>query len=230
MKSRNWTCQGPPPWPITQSVTDLFFDSLFSLLSELSQWCLSFVHNILTNPEYLPILLPILLISDAFISLGIIRCVNFTDIDFTPYMQQVITYLEGERDYSKLKGDTGSLVYPAAHVYIHQALHAITDGGENILLAQLAGYGVYVMSLFVVFICYLQVEVSALDSEDVWKMLNNTRRLLTSTFFLLHQEGCMLYFFFGCSTIHMPPSFSLSPLASCSGANGRWALYSSHGR
>jgi hypothetical protein len=34
-----------------------------------------------------------------------------TEIDWQTYMQHVQSFLAGERDYSKLTGDTGPLVY-----------------------------------------------------------------------------------------------------------------------
>ncbi len=43
--------------------------------------------------------------------------------------------LQGERDYTKLKGDTGPLVYPAGFVYLYSWLRWITKGG-NVLRAQ----------------------------------------------------------------------------------------------
>ncbi|TPX72365.1 dolichyl-P-Man:Man5GlcNAc2-PP-dolichol alpha-1,3-mannosyltransferase [Spizellomyces sp. 'palustris'] len=40
----------------------------------------------------------------------IIQKVPYTEIDWKAYMQEVEGYLAGERDYTKLKGDTGPLV------------------------------------------------------------------------------------------------------------------------
>lgn len=36
-----------------------------------------------------------------------------TEIDWKAYMQQIVQYRSGERDYTLIKGDTGPLVYPA---------------------------------------------------------------------------------------------------------------------
>lgn len=68
-------------------------------------------------------------------------------------------FLAGERDYTVIKGGTGPLVYPAAHLYIYSALYYITDSGRNILLAQIIFGGVYLGSLSVVMACYRLAKV-----------------------------------------------------------------------
>ena len=82
-----------------------------------------------------------------------------TEIDWTTYMEQVSLYLSGERDYTRIKGATGPLVYPAAHVYIYSALHWLTDGGKNIVLAQALFGGLYLGVLSVVMACYRMCKV-----------------------------------------------------------------------
>ena len=74
-------------------------------------------------------------------------------------MEQVATYLDGERDYTAIKGATGPLVYPGAHLYIYSVLSYLTDGGKNILLAQIIFGGVYLTSLSLVLACYRKAEV-----------------------------------------------------------------------
>lgn len=41
-----------------------------------------------------------------------------TEIDWKAYMEEVEGVEEGEYDYSKLKGQTGPLVYPGGFVWI----------------------------------------------------------------------------------------------------------------
>ena len=74
-------------------------------------------------------------------------------------MQQVAQYLDGERDYTLIKGSTGPLVYPAGHVYIYSALYYVTDKGTNILKAQIIFAGLYLVALSVVMSCYRMVKV-----------------------------------------------------------------------
>ena len=83
-----------------------------------------------------------------------------TEIDWVAYMEQVAQYLGGERNYEAIKGGTGSLVYPAAHVYTYSVLYKLTDGGKNILLAQGLFAGVYMVALGVVMACYRKAGVS----------------------------------------------------------------------
>lgn len=73
-------------------------------------------------------------------------------------MQQVALYAAGERDYTQIKGSTGPLVYPAAHVYIYDFLYRITEDGRDILAGQIIFSWIYVATLAVVFACYREVE------------------------------------------------------------------------
>lgn len=59
---------------------------------------------------------PLLLIGEFFLSLIIVNVISYTEIDWKAYMDEVGGFLEGERDYLNLKGDTGPLVYPAGCV------------------------------------------------------------------------------------------------------------------
>ncbi|KAI4206862.1 MAG: hypothetical protein LQ348_000797 [Seirophora lacunosa] len=95
------------------------------------------------TPTHARWLSPLLLAVDAY-----------TEIDWEAYMQQVSQYLDGERDYTLIKGGTGPLVYPAAHVYIYSLLYKVTDGGKNILLAQAIFAWLYLGILTIVMACY----------------------------------------------------------------------------
>ena len=82
-------------------------------------------------------------------------------------MEQVSQYLDGERDYTLIKGGTGPLVYPAAHVYIYSALHYVTDGGKDILLAQIIFGGLYLGTLGLVMACYRAAKVRPLAIKSL---------------------------------------------------------------
>ncbi|MCJ1482144.1 dolichyl-P-Man:Man(5)GlcNAc(2)-PP-dolichol alpha-1,3-mannosyltransferase [Schaereria dolodes] len=106
------------------------------------------------NPKHTRFLSALLLSVDACLCAVIIWKIPYTEIDWQAYMQQVSQYLDGERDYTLIKGGTGPLVYPAAHVYIYSALYYLTDGGKNILLAQSLFALLYLGILSIVFGVY----------------------------------------------------------------------------
>jgi alpha-1,3-mannosyltransferase len=82
-----------------------------------------------------------------------------TEIDWKAYMQQISLYISGEKNYYKIVGDTGPLVYPGLHVYIYRILYAITGSGESILTAQVLFAVLYLGSLAVVMTVYRLAKV-----------------------------------------------------------------------
>ena len=83
--------------------------------------------------------------------------VPYTEIDWRAYMDEVGGYLAGERDYTKLRGDTGPLVYPAGFVYLYAALRRLT-GGE-VASAQIIFILFYVANLAAVLAVYVRARV-----------------------------------------------------------------------
>lgn len=75
-------------------------------------------------------------------------------------MEQVECYISGERHYPKIVGGTGPLVYPAAHVYIYQALYSVTNKGQDIVTAQVIFALLYLGTLAIVMECYRVAKVS----------------------------------------------------------------------
>lgn len=67
-----------------------------------------------------------------------------TEIDWEAYMDEVGGYLAGERDYTKLAGGTGPLVYPAGFVHLYALLKRATAGAVR--PAQWIFGGVYLAS------------------------------------------------------------------------------------
>ena len=74
-------------------------------------------------------------------------------------MTQISLYESGERNYHKLTGPTGPLVYPGAHVQIYRILYWVTGKGERVGVAQWIFGGVYLGSLAVVLQCYRLAKV-----------------------------------------------------------------------
>jgi hypothetical protein len=99
-----------------------------------------------------------------------------TEIDWTAYMEQVEQYVNGERDYTKIKGGTGPLVYPAAHVYVYLGLYYITDKGRNILLAQRIFGVLYLATLGIVMSCYRRAKVCNSAPLEVRDVLANFKK------------------------------------------------------
>ncbi|KAF4826543.1 Dol-P-Man:Man(5)GlcNAc(2)-PP-Dol alpha-1,3-mannosyltransferase [Colletotrichum tropicale] len=102
---------------------------------------------------------PLLLALDAVLCGLIIWKVPYTEIDWVAYMEQVAQFVSGERDYTKIKGGTGPLVYPAAHVYTYTGLYYLTDEGKDIFLAQQLFAILYLATLAVVMACYWKAKV-----------------------------------------------------------------------
>ncbi|KAF2165917.1 glycosyltransferase family 58 protein [Zasmidium cellare ATCC 36951] len=115
--------------------------------------------DLATNPHNTKWTIPLQLLGDAILCGLIVWKIPYTEIDWKAYMQQITIYIAGERDYAKISGDTGPLVYPAAHVYIYRALYYLTDSGTDIFTAQLIFIGLYVASLYFVMQTYRQAGV-----------------------------------------------------------------------
>ncbi|KAJ5049425.1 dolichyl-P-Man:Man(5)GlcNAc(2)-PP-dolichol alpha-1,3-mannosyltransferase [Penicillium rubens] len=116
----------------------------------------SFVYDVLTNQRHTRWIAPLLILGDALLCALVIWKIAYTEIDWSTYMQQVSLYISGERDYLLIKGSTGPLVYPAAHVYIYTLLYHLTNEGRDILLGQALFAVLYLATLAVVVACYRQ--------------------------------------------------------------------------
>ncbi|KAF2129311.1 glycosyltransferase family 58 protein [Dothidotthia symphoricarpi CBS 119687] len=115
--------------------------------------------DLASNPDHTRWMVPLLLVADAALCGLIIDKIPYTEIDWKSYMEQIAIYLKGERDYRKIEGATGPLVYPGAHVWVFKQLYALTDGGDNVLLAQYLFALLYLITLAVVFQCYQKAKV-----------------------------------------------------------------------
>ncbi|KAG0315028.1 dolichyl-P-Man:Man(5)GlcNAc(2)-PP-dolichol alpha-1,3-mannosyltransferase [Linnemannia gamsii] len=116
------------------------------------------VTQLLTQHVHIWKLAGLLFLFEILLNIVIIKKIPYTEIDWVAYMQEVSGYLKGETDYTKLRGDTGPLVYPAGFVYIYSTLYYATDLGENILRGQWIFMGLYMITLVVVFSIYAKDE------------------------------------------------------------------------
>ncbi|RIB03189.1 glycosyltransferase family 58 protein [Gigaspora rosea] len=124
-----------------------FTDSIFSKLFRLS-------YSLLFDPAFFWYTATCLLIGEVFLNIFIIKYVSYTEIDWKAYMKEVSIFLNGERNYTKIQGDTGPCVYPAGFVYIYSILNYITSEGVDILKAQYIFAILYMWTLYVVFNIY----------------------------------------------------------------------------
>ncbi|KIJ69218.1 glycosyltransferase family 58 protein [Hydnomerulius pinastri MD-312] len=105
------------------------------------------VRSLLFNRRHFWTLAGLVVVGDAILTQLIIQFIPYTEIDWETYMIHIDLYLKGERNYVKITGPTGPLVYPAGHVHIHHFLHRITDAGRNVAQAQQIYGGLYILSL-----------------------------------------------------------------------------------
>ncbi|KAL2829962.1 glycosyltransferase [Aspergillus cavernicola] len=111
-----------------------------------------------SNPKHTRWIAPLLNVCDAILCVLIIWRIPYTEIDWTTYMQQIQLYISGERDYTLIKGSTGPLVYPAAHVYSYTLLYHLTDEGRDIVFGQVIFAFLYLITLTVVMACYRRLK------------------------------------------------------------------------
>lgn len=116
------------------------------------------ITSLLTDPKRLPLVGVFLIILEVFVNIFVIEKVRYTEIDWIAYMQEVEGFLNGTLDYSKLRGDTGPLVYPAGFVYIYSILYYVTSYGANVKLAQYIFAALYLVLLILVFRIYAKTK------------------------------------------------------------------------
>lgn len=105
-------------------------------------------------------------------------------------MEQVTQFVAGERDYTVIKGGTGPLVYPAAHVYVYTGLYHLTEKGTNILLAQQLFGALYMATLAVVMLCYWRAGVP----PYVFPVLVLSKRLHSIFVLRCFNDGVAVFF------------------------------------
>lgn len=110
--------------------------------------------EVLLEPRYTPLVAACLCLAEGGVNLWVIRRVPYTEIDWQAYMQEVEGFANGTRDYARLRGDTGPLVYPAGFVYLFLGLYYATGRGADIRLAQHIFAGLYLLNLLLVFRIY----------------------------------------------------------------------------
>ncbi|KDO30871.1 hypothetical protein SPRG_04773 [Saprolegnia parasitica CBS 223.65] len=154
---------------------------------------LSFAYDILWSYRYFKYMAAFLLLLEAGLGYAIIQKIPYTEIDWKAYMEQVELFKGGERDYVKIRGGTGPLVYPAGHVYIFSLLHSVTNNGANIRLAQYIFLGFYLVMVATIFAIFYRARMC-----PPWTaMLVCTSKRLHSIYMLrLFNDGVAMMFLF----------------------------------
>ncbi|CAL7944609.1 unnamed protein product [Xylocopa violacea] len=114
--------------------------------------------SLFTDPRNFIFVGRLFIILEIALNVLVIERVPYTEIDWKAYMQEVEGFLNGTLDYSKLKGDTGPLVYPAGFVYIFSMLYFITEHGAKIKIAQYFFAFLYIILLVLVFRIYAKTK------------------------------------------------------------------------
>ncbi|XP_012216357.1 lethal(2)neighbour of Tid protein [Linepithema humile] len=114
--------------------------------------------SLLTDPKKFALTAKLFLVFEVVLNVLVIENVPYTEIDWKAYMQEVEGFLNGTMDYSKLRGDTGPLVYPAGFVYAFSGLYYITSNGTHIKLAQYIFAALYLVLLTLVFRIYARTK------------------------------------------------------------------------
>ncbi|KAJ2873738.1 dolichyl-P-Man:Man(5)GlcNAc(2)-PP-dolichol alpha-1,3-mannosyltransferase [Coemansia aciculifera] len=127
--------------------------------ASLSRQARDFLAEILFTQRFYSAIAILLVIFEAGATFAIIRRVNYTEIDWQAYMQEVAGVISGERNYTKLQGATGPLVYPAGFVWIFGLLWRATDCGRDIRLAQYVFLGIYVATQALVLAMYRRARI-----------------------------------------------------------------------
>jgi alpha-1,3-mannosyltransferase len=143
-------------------------------------------------------------------------------------MEQIQQYVDGERDYTVIKGGTGPLVYPAAHVYIYWLLYHVTDKGKDIMTAQRIFGVLYLATIAVVMACYRRAKVGSKSTTRNWQEADHGllfRRLFMSCHCSSFRNDFIAYLSFGCLTIASRYSSFGSPSTPSNVDYGQWGAY-----
>ncbi|KAF2723904.1 glycosyltransferase family 58 protein [Polychaeton citri CBS 116435] len=174
-----------------------------------------------SNPAHSKWVCPLLWSADALLCFVIVWRIPYTEIDWRAYMQQVAIYVSGERDYVKISGDTGPLVYPAAHVYVYRLLYAVTDEGRDIVRAQYIFVNLYLVTLGLVMQCYRHARVP----PYVFPMLILSKRLHSIFMLRLFNDGPAVLLLFLAILCYQSRQWTLGSLFFSLGLGTKMSLF-----
>ncbi|BGP35928.1 dolichyl-P-Man:Man(5)GlcNAc(2)-PP-dolichol alpha-1,3-mannosyltransferase [Rhodotorula toruloides] len=149
------------------------------------------------------------LLWESVLSVGVVKYIKYTEIDFSTYMQQAQAFLDGERDYSMMKGDSGPAYYPALHIYLYSAISRLTAGGKHLERAQWLFAGVYVLTMaIVIFGIYRR---NAKIPPYALPLLTISKRLHSIYMLRMFNDALVMLFVYSAIALYMVPAKTASP-------------------
>jgi alpha-1,3-mannosyltransferase len=124
----------------------------------------------------------------------IIMKIPYTEIDYKTYMQQITQIEQGELNYDKISGDTGPIVYPGGYVFLYSWMKMLTNGIEYLKNGQQFFRLLYLMTLALTFLIYLQMNGRNRVKPIVFYFLVISKRL-HSIYVLRLFNDCFTTFF-----------------------------------
>ncbi|BGP04032.1 Glycosyltransferase family 58 protein [Rhodotorula toruloides ATCC 204091] len=150
------------------------------------------------------------LLWESVLSVGVVNYIKYTEIDFSTYMQQAQAFLDGERDYSMMKGDSGPAYYPALHIYLYSAISRLTAGGKHLERAQWLFAGVYVLTMaIVIFGIYRR---NPKIPPYALPLLTISKRLHSIYMLRMFNDALVMLFVYSAIALYMVPAKTASPV------------------
>ena len=121
----------------------------------------------------------LIVVVHSIICLAILGRVAYTEIDFSTYMQQVQLFLNGERDYYEIKGNTGPIVYPAGFLYLYSAMRMLDVYFSGVFAVQI------VFGILCVATVLISVKNGLIAGVPIWVLSLSLLSRRTYSIFLL---------------------------------------------
>lgn len=151
------------------------------------------------DPSFVKYACIMMFLFEFFLLKLIIKKVPYTEIDYSTYMQQITQIENGELNYALIGGDTGPIVYPGGYVFIYSWMKEITKGMENLELGQEIFRMLYLVSLILTFLVYIQSSYGREKVKPYQIYLLALSKRLHSIYVLRLFNDCFATFFvLGC--------------------------------